>query len=98
MTIFPDVIWLAETWKVRGVAAAREKGIPFPSDSEMYEVNKPFQAFYTKCFDLTYDYDVWPAWRAVLAGKLEVKRYLELLQLQVSLCSIYSPPEWNLSS
>jgi glycosidase len=66
-----DVIWLAESVHASWVAERRAAGLPMLSDGELY-----------RAFDLTYDYDIWPIWRAAVVGKVPVGRYLEMLRFQ----------------
>jgi hypothetical protein len=40
-------------------------------DSELY-----------KAFDITYDYDIWPVWKAAVKGNIKNDRYLEMLRFQ----------------
>ncbi len=67
----PGVIWLAESVHAAWVASRRAAGLPTLSDGELY-----------RAFDLTYDYDIWSIWEAVLAEKAPVARYVEALRLQ----------------
>lgn len=67
----PGVIWLAESVHLNFVRYRRRAGLLAQSDSEIYQA-----------FDLTYDYDLWPAWRAALAGTIPVRQYLDLLRFQ----------------
>ena len=69
--IRPDILWLAESVDVRFLAEQRAAGLPALSDCELYDA-----------FDITYDYDAWPIWRATVAGNVPVKRYLEMLRYQ----------------
>lgn len=67
----PGVIWLAESVHAAWVAYRRSVGLSGVSDSELYQA-----------FDLTYDYDIWPLWRAAVQGQVPVDRYLEILRYQ----------------
>ena len=67
----PNIIWLAETVEARWVAMRRSQGIRAYSDSEIYQA-----------FDITYDYDIFDAWKNSVIGKLETRTYLDLLRLQ----------------
>jgi len=67
----PNVIWLAESVHASFVAGRRHANLSAYSDSEIYQA-----------FDLTYDYDIWPLFQAVVHGKLPVGRYLEILRFQ----------------
>ena len=68
----PGVVWLAENVHAAWVAERREAGLPASSDSELYDA----------CFDLEYDYDIWPLWMRVVRGEVPVRRYLEILRFQ----------------
>lgn len=65
------VIWLAESVHPDFIIERRRRGLRAHSDSELFDV-----------FDLTYDYDVWPIWQAVVRNELPLGRYLEFLLLQ----------------
>lgn len=65
------VIWLAESVHAAFIADRRRNALPAVSDSELYAA-----------FDMTYDYDIWPVWQAVVRGDLPVSRYLEMLRYQ----------------
>ncbi len=67
----PGVIWLAETVHPRFVCDRRAAGLTGLSDGEAYAA-----------FDLTYDYDIWPLWQAVVRGRCPAGRYLEMLRFQ----------------
>jgi glycosidase len=67
----PGVIWLAESVHAGWVAERRAAGWPMFSDCELY-----------RAFDLGYDYDIWPLWRAAVDEKVPVARYLEMLRFQ----------------
>jgi hypothetical protein len=67
------IIWLGESPHATFVSERRQAGFPVLSDSELYQA-----------FDILYDQDHLPAWRAAVDGALPVWRYLELLRLQDS--------------
>jgi glycosidase len=67
----PHMIWLAESVQARWVARRRSQGLTASSDSQLYQA-----------FDITYDYDIFDAWKAVLAGKLDLRYYLDMLRFQ----------------
>lgn len=67
----PGVIWLAESVHAAFVEGRRRENLSAISDSELY-----------RAFDLTYDYDIFPIWQAVVSGRLPVVRYLEMLRFQ----------------
>jgi Glycosidases len=69
--INPACLWLAESVEARWVAQRRAAGLPAWSDSELYQA-----------FDITYDYDVFDAWKNVVEGRLDLQFYLDLLRLQ----------------
>ena len=52
------MIWLAECVHAGWVAERRATGLSGHSDSELYDA----------CFDLTYDYDIWPLFQAAVRG------------------------------
>jgi glycosidase len=66
-----EVIWLAESVSAAWVAERRAAGYATNSDGELY-----------RAFDLTYDYDIWPIFRAAVKGQVPVARYLEMLRFQ----------------
>ncbi len=68
----PGVIWLAESVHAAWVAGRRASGLTGHSDSELYDA----------CFDLTYDYDIWPLFQAAVRGDVPAGRYLEMLRFQ----------------
>ena len=68
----PGVIWLAESVHAGWVADRRADRLTGHSDSELYDA----------CFDLTYDYDIWPLFQAAVRGDVAVARYLEILRFQ----------------
>jgi hypothetical protein len=67
----PDFFWLAESVHTKFVIDRRQQGLIAHSDGELYQA-----------FDLTYDYDIWQIWQAVVLRRLPVMRYLELLEFQ----------------
>lgn len=67
----PDCIWLAESSEPDFVRWLRKAGVPVLSDSECYQA-----------FDLCYDYDVYPAFRAYLKGELPLSAYAAQLNMQ----------------
>jgi cyclomaltodextrinase len=67
----PGVIWLAESVHAGWVAERRAAGWRMFSDGELY-----------RAFDLGYDYDIWPLWRATVDETVPVARYLEMLRFQ----------------
>jgi glycosidase len=69
--INPEIIWLAESVHTAWVIERREMGLTAHSDAELYQA-----------FDLTYDYDIWTVWQAVVRGQLPVIRYLEMVEYQ----------------
>lgn len=66
-----NMIWLAESVHPDFIIERRRQGLRAHSDGELYCV-----------FDLTYDYDIWPVWQAVVKNELPLSRYLESLLLQ----------------
>ena len=70
----PDTMWLTESVHMNFVRERRRNDLFAISDSELYQA-----------FDMAYDYDIWTIWEAVVAQKLPVERYLEMLQLQESI-------------
>ena len=69
--INPDLLWLAESVNPDFIRDRRAAGLIAHSDAELFEH-----------FDILYDYDIWFAFKAVLAGKMSIERYLELMALQ----------------
>ena len=69
--INPHTIWLAESVEARWVAQRRSQGLQVSSDSQLYQA-----------FDITYDYDIFDAWKNVQAGQLDPQFYLDLLRFQ----------------
>jgi glycosidase len=72
--INPDMVWLAESVYLSFVEERRQRGLYAQSDSELYEA-----------FDMTYDYDIWAIWQAVVKGEALVKEYLQMLRFQSGL-------------
>lgn len=70
----PGVIWLAESVHASFIIDRRFRGLHAASDGELYQA-----------FDLTYDYDIWPVWRAAASGRTPFHSYLDLLLYQDSL-------------
>jgi glycosidase len=66
-----NVIWLAESLYTQFVRDRRTAGLAAHSDCELYSA-----------FDITYDYDIWPIWKAVALGKLPLQRYADMLAVQ----------------
>lgn len=69
--INPDMIWLAESVHALWIAYRRNQNLRALSDSELYQV-----------FDITYDYDIFEAWRNTLSGQLDNQYYMDLLRFQ----------------
>ena len=69
--INPRTIWLAESVEAHWVAQRRRLGLQASSDSQLYQA-----------FDITYDYDIFDAWKNVLAGNLDLQFYMDLLRFQ----------------
>lgn len=67
----PNVIWLAESVHPSYVEIRRRQGLIAHSDGELYTA-----------FDITYDYDIWSVWEAVVAGHRPVADYLGMLRYQ----------------
>lgn len=67
----PGVIWLAESVHAGFVEQRRLVDLFAISDSEVY-----------RGFDLTYDYDIFTVWQAVVKNQLPVSRFLEMLRFQ----------------
>lgn len=64
-------IWLAESAEPDFILQMRRLGFNIHSDAEMYQA-----------FDITYDYDVFDAFKAYLAGRIDLEDYLQLLRRQ----------------
>jgi len=69
--INPNFIWLAESVETGWVIDRRRNGLTAHSDTELYQA-----------FDLTYDYDIWAIWKAVVTGNLPILRFLEMVEFQ----------------
>lgn len=69
--INPEALWLAESTNFAYVAERRAAGHPILSDPELY-----------RAFDLTFDNDALPVWRAALRDKASLRRYGEMLRIQ----------------
>ena len=69
--IKPDCIWLAESVHAGFVEYRRRKGLFALSDSELYQA-----------FDITYDYDIWPVFQAVVTGHTPLVEYVQALRFQ----------------
>lgn len=67
----PDVIWLAESVHTGFVLHRRQNGLTAHSDGEIHSA-----------FDLSYDYDIWPAWEKAVADPAAVPLYVSMLQFQ----------------
>ncbi len=67
----PNLIWLAETVHTDFINKRRRQGLIAQSDGEMHTT-----------FDLSYDYDIWPAWEKAAADPEAVSPYLARLQHQ----------------
>ncbi len=67
----PGVIWLAESVHTSFVVDRRHQGLTAHSDGEIHEA-----------FDLSYDYDIWPAWEKAVADPADVPLYTSLLWQQ----------------
>lgn len=66
-----NMIWLAESVDSAFLSALRRANQTALCDAELMQV-----------FDMTYDYDLWNLWCAVVAGTEPVHRFLEMLQFQ----------------
>ncbi len=69
--INPNTIWLAESVHASYIESRRRSGLTALSDSQVFQA-----------FDMSYDYDIWPIWQAVVTGVEPVSRYLEMLRFQ----------------
>lgn len=67
----PNIIWLAETTHTDFIRKRRRQGLVAHADAEMHAA-----------FDLSYDYDIWPAWEKAVEDETAVPHYLALLQHQ----------------
>ncbi len=70
-TVKPGVIWLAESVHTSFVIDRRRRGLTAVSDGEVHQA-----------FDLSYDYDIWPAWETAVADPAAVPIYLAILEFQ----------------
>ena len=70
-TVRPGCIWLAESVHGAHVLAMRKMGAYCATDTELHQV-----------FDMSYDYDVWPWYEGVLAGKVTLREYAGILNYQ----------------
>ena len=70
-SVRPGCIWLAESVFGDHIHAMRCIGACCASDSDLYEA-----------FDITYDYDIWPAYEGYLTGKSSLQEYIRLLNFQ----------------
>lgn len=64
-------IWLAESVEPEFIQFARGQGITALSDSEIFQA-----------FDISYDYDIYPAYSGYLEGKLPLSRYAQAVTQQ----------------
>lgn len=64
-------IWLAESVEPEFIQFARGQGITALSDSEIFQA-----------FDVSYDYDIYPAYSGYLEGKLPLSRYAQAVTQQ----------------
>lgn len=67
----PGCLWLAESVEPEFLASLREMGIPATSDEELYQV-----------FDITYDYDIYGAYRDYLAGNGPLSAFTQAVMEQ----------------
>jgi glycosidase len=72
--INPNLIWLAESVEAKWIPLRRNAGLQTSSDGELYQA-----------FDITYDYDIFDAWKNTLSGDLDLQIYLDLLRFQDSI-------------
>ncbi len=73
-SINPEIIWLAESVEPHFIKELRANGLITHSDGELYDV-----------FDITYDYDVRPAFEDYLNGNIKLSEYVRLLNYQDTL-------------
>ncbi|CAF1542027.1 unnamed protein product [Rotaria sp. Silwood1] len=71
---YPNCVWLAESTRLPYIERHRAKHEIVNTDSSLYEA-----------FDICYDYDVYGAWRAAIAGVIPIKSYLEMIRLQTTI-------------
>ena len=67
----PGCLWLAESVEPEFLASLREMGIPATSDEELYQV-----------FDITYDYDIYGAYRDYLEGNGPLSAFTQAVMEQ----------------
>ena len=67
----PGVIWLAESVHASFILHRREHGLTAFSDGDVHQV-----------FDLSYDYDIWEAWKKAVHDPSFLPLYIDLLRLQ----------------
>ncbi len=65
------MIWLSESIEPEFLLHLRGRGITAHSDSEIYEA-----------FDISYDYDIYPAFTGYLAGRSGLKKYIDDINRQ----------------
>jgi len=70
-SVRPGCIWLAESVFSDHVHAMRCMDAYCASDCDLYEA-----------FDITYDYDIWPAYEGYLKGQCSLQEYVRLLNFQ----------------
>jgi len=70
----PGVIWLAESVHASFILHRREHGLTAFSDSEIHQA-----------FDLSYDYDIWEAWKRAVQDPTFMPVYIDILRLQKAL-------------
>lgn len=71
---YPNNVWLAESTRLPYIEGHRAKREIANTDSTLYDA-----------FDICYDYDIYGAWRAVVADAIPVKSYLEMVRLQTTI-------------
>jgi glycosidase len=67
----PEIIWLAESVHTGFLLHRRRQGLTGWSDGELHSA-----------FDLSYDYDIWPAWEHAVADPEMVPLYIDMLEYQ----------------
>lgn len=67
----PGIFWLAESCDPSFIEFLRSRGFTGHSDGEIYQA-----------FDITYDYDVYPLFKAYLQGQATLEEYLNLKRQQ----------------
>ena len=67
----PGCLWLAESVEPEFLTGLREMGIPAASDEELYQV-----------FDITYDYDIYGAYRDYLEGNGSLSAFTQAVMEQ----------------